>query len=113
MCSAYAFKSSFLIIKAFRGTWVAQAVKCLTLDFGSGHGVMVQETEPDIGLHTDSTESAWDSLFLPISLCPSPAPTHILSISLSQNKLKKITKAFIAMNFSVTIVLANSYRVSF
>ena len=38
--------------------WVAQLVKYLTLDFGSGHDFMVCETEPCIGLCVDSTEPA-------------------------------------------------------
>ena len=29
-----------------RGAWVPQLVKCLTLDFGSGHDLTVCETEP-------------------------------------------------------------------
>ena len=31
------------------GTWVAQSVKGLTLDLGSGHDVTIHETEPQIG----------------------------------------------------------------
>ena len=66
--------------KKCRDAWVAQLVKHLTLDFGSGHDLRVHEIEPHIRLCTDSTEPAWDSLSL--SLCPSPA----YSLSLSQNK---------------------------
>ena len=29
-----------------RGTWVAQLVKCLTLDFGSGHDLRVMRSSP-------------------------------------------------------------------
>ena len=29
-----------------RGTWMAQSVKCLTLDFGSGHDLRGHEIEP-------------------------------------------------------------------
>ena len=48
-----------MFLKAyFRDTWVGQLVKCLTLDFGSGHGLTVGEIEPDIGLCTDSAEPA-------------------------------------------------------
>ena len=56
------------------GTWVAQLVKHLTLDFSSDHDLTVHEFEPHVGLLTDSMEPAWDSL--------SPA----LSACLSQNK---------------------------
>ena len=65
------------------GAWVVQSVEHLTLDCSSGH---------DLALH--STEPAWDSLSL--SLCPSPARSHMtvcaLSSSLSQNKPKQINK---------------------
>ena len=35
---------------------VAQLVKRLTLDFGSGHDLTLREFEPRIGLHADSSE---------------------------------------------------------
>ena len=44
-----------------------------TLDFGSGHDLMVHEFEPHTGLHADSAELAWVSLSLYPSLayaCP-------------------------------------------
>lgn len=40
-------KSSFK--KKLWSTWVAQLVKCLTLDFGSGHGVRVVRSSPPLG----------------------------------------------------------------
>ena len=49
-----------------RGTWMAQLVKCLTLDFSSGHDLMVHEFEPHIGLCADRAEPAWDPLSLPL-----------------------------------------------
>ena len=52
-----------LITNIKRGTWVAQLVKHLTLDFSSGCDLMVLRLSPLIGLHV---EPAWDSL------CPSP-----------------------------------------
>ena len=54
------------------------SVKRPTLDFSSGHDLMVHGFEPCIGLCTDRTEPAWDSL----SLCPSSTLT--LSLGLSQ-----------------------------
>ena len=70
----------------FRGTWVARSVKCLTLDFGSGHDLTVGGFEPLTGLCADSAEPAWDflspSLFL--HLPHLRALAHVLS--LSQNK---------------------------
>ena len=47
---------------------MAQSVKCLILDFGSGHDLTVHEFEPRIRLCADSAEPAWDSLSLPLSL---------------------------------------------
>ena len=41
-----------------RGAWEAQSVKRPTLDFGSGHDLMVCEFEPHIRLHVDSAEPA-------------------------------------------------------
>ena len=58
------------------GTWVAQLVKHLPLNLGSGLDLTVCEFKPCIGLCADGTEPAWDSLSL--SLSP-----LMLSISLS------------------------------
>ena len=41
-----------------RGAWVAQLVKRLTPDFGSGHDLTVCEIEPRVGLCADSVEPA-------------------------------------------------------
>ena len=67
------------------GVWVAQSVKCLTLDLGSGHNLTVGEVEPRVGLCTDSEEPAWDSLSL--SAPPRLMHTHVLSLS-QTNKQK-------------------------
>ena len=50
---------------------MVQLVECLILDFGSGHDLMVRETEPLTGLCSDDMEPAWDSLSLPCSCSPS------------------------------------------
>ena len=60
-----------------KGTWVAQSVKCLSLDFGSGHDFMVHDIEPQDGLCVDSG-GACLRFSLPLSL---PSPTHSLSLS--------------------------------
>ena len=57
------------------GAWVAHLVELLTLDFGSGHDVMVRGIEPHVGLCTDSVEPAWDSLSLSLSLSLTLHPT--------------------------------------
>ena len=67
---------------------MAQLVKLLILDCSSDHHPTVCEFEPHIGLHAASTEPAWDSLSLSLSV---PFPPDI-SISFSQNKLMNIKK---------------------
>ena len=67
---------------------MAQLVKRLPFDFGSGHDLTVCEIKPHVGLHTDSMEPAWDSL--PLSL--SVPPQLVLSLSLKINKLKEKKK---------------------
>ena len=62
---------------------MARLVKPHSLDFSSGHILMVREFEPHVGLCADSTESAGGSVSP--SLSAPPLFTH----SLSQNKLKK------------------------
>ena len=67
-----------------RGTWAAQSVKRPTLHFGSGHDLTVGETEPCVGLCPDSTEPAWDSLPVCLSVC--------LSLYLSSPPLPSLSK---------------------
>ena len=61
-----------------RGAWVAQSVKRLTLDFGSGHDLTVRGFKPCMGLCADSAEACL-GFSLSLSLCSSP--THSLSLS--------------------------------
>ena len=61
---------------------VPQSFEHPTLDFGSGHDLVVHVIEAHVG-----TETAWDSLPPSLSLCPSPALAHTLSLSI--NKLIK------------------------
>ena len=76
-----------------QGPWMAPSVKRPTLDFRSGHDLMVHEFEPHVGLCADTLERAWDSL----SLCPSSACfLSSLSLCLKINKLKK-TKLSISL----------------
>ena len=63
------------------GAWVAQLVKCGTLDFGSGHDLMVCEMEPQWG----PVLTAWSLLgilSLRLSLPLPPVCSCILSLSL-------------------------------
>ena len=71
----YIYKKDFL-----GGARVALWVELPALDLGSGHDLEVHGIKPGVGLHADSTEPAWDSLFLFLSL---PAP---LPLTLAQNK---------------------------
>ena len=72
---------------------MAQSVNHPTLDFGSGHDLMVHEIEPHIGICAVGGEPAWDSLFPSLSLSLPNLHTHMhmpsLSLSLKINKLKK------------------------
>ena len=64
-----------------RGTWVAQSVKCLTLDFSSTHGLTVRGLEPCIRLCADGMEGAWDSLCASLSLPFFCSPSLSLKIN--------------------------------
>ena len=57
---------------------MAQSVKRLTLESGSGCDLLVREFEPHIGLCADRVEPAWDSLS-PFLSAPPP-------LSVSQDK---------------------------
>ena len=65
-----------------RGTWVAQSVKRLILDLGSGHDLTVCEFEPHVRLCADGMEPVWDSVSP--SLCLSPTCACVLFLSLSK-----------------------------
>ena len=68
------------------GTWVAQSVKHLTLDFRSGHDFRVPELQSGVRFWADGVETARDSLSLSLPVCSSSPPP-------SQNKhLKKTVK---------------------
>ena len=54
-----------------------QALKRLTLGFGSGHDLMVREFDPHIRLRAEGAEPAWDSFSLSLPL------SHFLCFSLS------------------------------
>ena len=56
---------------------MVQVVKHLTLDFGSGHDLVVCGFEPHVGLCADGVEHAWDLL--------SPCLPLPCSFSLSEN----------------------------
>ena len=47
---------------------MAQSVEHLTLDFGSGHDLVVRGIESHIRLCADGAEPAWDSLSPSLSL---------------------------------------------
>ena len=55
---------------------MAQSVKCLTLDFGSVHGLRLSEFKAYVGLCADSAEPAGDS--------PSPAAPPPLMLMLKK-----------------------------
>ena len=63
----------------------SQPVNHSTLDFDSGHDLMVCGFKPHVGLHADGAEPAWDSLPLPLSAHP------LLTLSLSLSKINQYT----------------------
>ena len=66
---------------------MAQLVKHLTLDFGSGHDLTVHEFRPCVGLCANSSEpGAYFGFCVFLSLCPSPI--HALSLSLKKTTTK-------------------------
>ena len=71
---------------ALGSAWVAQMVKCWTLDFGLGDDLSVHEIEPHTGLCTGSVEPAWDSLSLSYSLSLSAPPLLAFSLSFHLSK---------------------------
>ena len=74
---------NIILKKLSQDAWVAQSVKHLTLDFGSGHGLMVCAIEPSVGLCADSGETAWDSPSPSFSALPH---LHVCTHSLEINK---------------------------
>ena len=65
-----------IIKKQTWGAWVAQLVKCLTVDFGSGHDPRVVGWSPVLG-SVLGVDPAWDSLSPSAPL--TPACAHFLS----------------------------------
>ena len=77
------------------GAWVTQSVERLTLDFGSGHDLIVREIEPHIRFHADGAEPAWDSLSPSLSAPPLLALSVSLSLCLSLSKEVNFKKCFL------------------
>ena len=67
----------------FQDAWVAQSVKCATLDFSSGHDPRVMGSSSASG-SVLSVGPAWDSLPPSLSLGPSPTGTHVLSLKINK-----------------------------
>ena len=63
---------------------MAQPVKHLTLDFGSGHDLGIMRSSPQLGSAL-SRESTQDS----VSPSPSASPLHALSLSQIKKKILK------------------------
>ena len=70
------------------GAWAAQLVKGPTLDFSSGHDLMVCGIEPHVRLCTDSVEPAWDSVS---SRSARPLSAVYLKINIKEKKKRKQT----------------------
>ena len=86
---------------------MAQSVKHMSLDFGSGHDLTVCEIKPHMGLPTNSAEPAWDFLFPSLSL---PLPhsqctlLHFHSLSLSQKTNKMIATVYVMYENSPVLI---------
>ena len=90
------------------GTWVAQSVQHLALDFGLGHDLTVHEIEPCVGLCADNKEPAWDSLSLSL-----PLPcllAHALSGSLKINIFLKSDAALRVERSTISIQCNQFWR---
>ena len=75
------------MLQKMNGQGLGEGVRSVerpTLGFGSAH-VTVCGFKPRVGLRADSTEPAWDPLFLPFCL-PLPAHTHSLKNRHSKKK---------------------------
>ena len=82
-----------MLVRDSWGTWVAQSVKRLTLDFGSGYDLTVHEIEP----HTHGVEPV-GILSLPLSLSALPLLSCMFSLFVSLKISKyffKVIKSFI------------------
>ena len=60
---------------------MAQSVKCLTLEFGSGHDLTVHQFEPHVGFPIDRAEPAWDVLTPSLSAPPLLTWVYVLPLS--------------------------------
>ena len=87
-----------------RCTSVAQPVKHLTLDFGSGHAFVVSWVQAPYRALCWHQGACLRFSFSPsLSLCP-PTPAHALSVSL---KINKLTKIAVIVNFILCICYRN------
>ena len=66
------------------GAWVAQSIKCLALDFDSGHDLVVREFKLRVGLRADGAEPASDSLSLSVCLSLSLSAPLLCTSSLAK-----------------------------
>ena len=64
-------------------TWVAQLVKGVMLDFGSGHDLTVGKFKYRISIFANTAEPAWESPFL------SAPPLLMISLSVSLSRINK------------------------
>jgi len=83
-CGELAIGPENILVKNLKGTWVAQSMKCPTLDFCSGHDLRVLGSSPVHGVGSAlSVESAWDSFSLSLCTPPLSACAHSCSLACS------------------------------
>ena len=74
----------------FRATWVAQLVKRLTLDFGSGHDLTIMRSSPTLG-SVLTVRSLLGILFLHLSLLLHSSYVHALSLKINIKKISYVS----------------------
>ena len=93
----------------FRGAWVAQSVKPLSLGFSSGQDPQFCEFEPWTGFCADSVEPVWDSVSPSLSL----PLLHSLSLSLSVSQINKLKNFFFNFFSDISAPSCFGYSLSF
>ena len=68
---------------------MAQSGKCLTLDFDSGHALMVHEFERCIGFYASKRGVIWDSLSLSLVCVHAYTHTHTHTHTRTYHVFKK------------------------
>ena len=91
------------------GNWVAQLVKCLTLDFGSGHDLGIVRLSPVSGCVL-GLELIKDSLYLSASPTPQKRKKKFQQFI---QMVKKVQVTNLGMIFPYTLTFAQAFNQNF